>query len=341
MTVIHPSVAAEVKCVAGSLPGLVGKKILVSGGAGFLGSWVCDILLANGNRVTCLDSLYTGLAGNIDHNAGNPHFMFVNADVSRYESGEKFDYVVHMASRASPEEYQVHPIETLEANSSGSKTMLELARRCDCPILYTSTSEIYGDALVVPTPETYWGNVNPNGIRSCYDEAKRYGEALFAAYARQYGLDTRVIRIFNTYGPRIRSDGAYARALPRFCVQSLKNQDITVFGDGSQTRSFCYVSDTVRGLLLALTKKEARGEFINIGNPHEITILELAGRIKAAAGSSSRIVFKELPKDDPRRRCPVIEKARRLLGWQPEVELDRGLASTVEWFRQMLPGTDN
>ncbi|MEM2141522.1 UDP-glucuronic acid decarboxylase family protein [Nitrososphaera sp.] len=338
---IQPSIESEAKRVSGFFPDLRNKKVLVSGGAGFLGSWICDALLINNNRVTCVDSLYTGLTGNIDHNMGNTNFSFVNADVSKFECSEKFDYIIHMASRASPEEYQVHPIETLEANSSGSKTMLELARKCDCPILYTSTSEVYGDALVVPTPEEYWGNVNPNGIRSCYDEAKRYGEALFAAYHRQYGLDTRVIRIFNTYGPRIRSDGAYARALPRFCVQALQGKDITVFGDGKQTRSFCFVSDTVRGLLLALTRKQAQGEFINIGNPYEITILELAKKIKEAAKSSSNIVFRELPKDDPRRRCPVIKKAQNLLGWRPEVDLEKGLSATVEWFRQGLQKSDD
>lgn len=332
---ISPAVKSHVQSVADGIR-LRGKKVLVTGGAGFLGSWVCDVLLANGNKIVCVDSMATGLASNIAHNRRNKNFKFVNRDAAKYRPVEKFDYIIHMASRASPEEYQLHPIETLEANSFGSKAMLELARKNDCPILYTSTSEVYGDAEVVPTPETYWGKVNPIGVRSCYDEAKRFGEALFVAYEKQHGLDTRVIRIFNTYGPRIRSDGAYARALPRFCVQALRNKDITVFGDGSQTRSFCFVSDTVRGLLLALTSKKARGEFINIGNPHEITILELATKVKEATKSSSNIIFKELPADDPKRRCPVIKKAQDLLGWSPQVKLDDGLAVTVEWFRQGL-----
>jgi UDP-glucuronate decarboxylase len=333
--VFSPAIADHVRDVAGSIK-IHDKKILATGGAGFLGSWVCDVLLANNNRVTCIDSMATGLKENIGHHAGDRNFKFLNKDVARYRPAEKFDYIIHMASRASPEEYQEHPIETLEANSFGSKNMLELARKNDCPILYTSTSEIYGDALVVPTPEDYWGNVNPNGVRSCYDEAKRFGEAMFAAYRQQYGLDTRVIRIFNTYGPRIRSDGAYARALPRFCVQALSGKDITIFGDGKQTRSFCFASDTVRGLLMTLASKKASGEFINIGNPHEITILELAQSIKKMARSDSKIVFKEPAKDDPKRRCPVIAKAQRLLGWEPKVDLEKGLPATLEWFAGKL-----
>lgn len=319
--------------------GLRGKKILVTGGAGFVGSWVCDILMELGSDVSCLDNLATGLAINVRHHTGKKNFRLISKDVAKYRPREKFDYIIHMASRASPEEYQMHPIETLEANSFGTKAMLELARKSDCPVLYTSTSEIYGDALVVPTPETYWGNVNPNGIRSCYDEAKRFGEAFFAAYRRQYGLDTRVVRIFNTYGPRIRHDGAYARALPRFCMQALLDNDITVFGNGSQTRSFCFVSDTARGLLLALTKKQASGQFINIGNPNEITILELAKKIKSIANSQSRIVFKELSEDDPKRRCPVITKARELLGWEPQLSFEKGLKITLDWFKERMAAT--
>lgn len=312
------------------------SRVLVTGGAGFLGSWVCDVLLRAKNKVVCLDNLATGVMPNISHNTGRGDFQFINGDVSKFDSSEHFDYIMHMASRASPEEYQIHPIETLEANSFGTKNMLELARKNDCPILYTSTSEVYGDALVVPTPETYWGNVNPIGVRSCYDEAKRFGEAMVVAYQKQYGVNARVVRIFNTYGPRIRHDGVYARAVPRFCIQALKGEDITVFGDGSQTRSFCFVSDTVRGLLLALTKERARNEFINIGNPREVTILELAKIIKRISKSSSEIVFSELPADDPRRRCPTITKASSMLGWTPEVELERGIEITLQWFSDRI-----
>jgi UDP-glucuronate decarboxylase len=320
--------------VASDMPEMHGKNVLVTGGAGFVGSWICDVLCEQGNIVYCLDNFSTGLAKNVRARVRQRNFHLIKSDVAKYRTSRKFDYIIHMASRASPEEYQMHPIETLEANSFGTKAMLELARKSDCPILYTSTSEVYGDAQVIPTPETYWGNVNPNGIRSCYDEAKRFGEALFSAYQRQHGLDTRVVRIFNTYGPRIRHDGPYARALPRFCMQAIRNDDITVFGDGSQTRSFCFVTDTARGLLLALTKKNAKGQFINIGNPTEITILELARKIKNATNSSSRILFKALPEDDPKRRCPVITKAEKLLGWKPKVALDEGLQVTLEWFRK-------
>lgn len=314
------------------------SKVLVTGGAGFLGSWVCDILLAKRNKVVCIDNMATGLSDNICQHCKNNNFRFIKRDVRRYSTKEKFDYIIHMASRASPEEYQLFPIETLEANSVGSKVTLELARKSDCPILYTSTSEVYGDAEIVPTPESYWGKVNPNGIRSCYDEAKRYGEALFTAYSREYGVDTRIVRIFNTYGPRIRSDGAYARALPRFFAQAFKGQNITVFGDGSQTRSFCFVSDTVKGLLLALTRKKAKCECINIGNPHEITIIELAEKIRKLTGSTSKIVFKKLPQDDPKRRCPDIRKAQMLLNWKPDIDLDEGLGITLEWFRTKASG---
>jgi len=213
--------------------------------------------------------------------------------------------------------------------------VLEFARRSDARVLYTSSSEVYGDTKVVPTPEDYWGNVNPVGMRSCYDEGKRFGEALFMAYYREYGLDIRIARIFNTFGPRLREDGAYARALSRFIAQALSNRDITVYGDGKQTRSFCYVSDTITALLLQLMSERAKGDVINVGNPDEITILGLAEKIKELTKSKSRITFQPLPPDDPKRRCPNIGKAKGILGWQPRVTLDEGLIKTIKWFEKL------
>ena len=310
------------------------KKILVTGGAGFLGSWMCDVLYGIGAEVVCLDNLSTGRLENVEHLIGKEGFKFLEQDVVEFKTDERFDCILHLASRASPEEYQQHPTDTLLANSVGSLNVLELARRSDARVLYTSSSEVYGDAKVVPTPEDYWGNVNPIGARSCYDEGKRFGEALFMAYHREYGLDVRIARIFNTYGPRLREDGAYARALSRFIVQALGNRDITVYGDGSQTRSFCYVSDTITALLLLLTSERAKGEVLNVGNPDEITILELAEEIKGLTKSESRITFQPLPPDDPKRRCPSIDKAKRILGWEPKVTLKDGLIKTVKWFKK-------
>jgi len=311
-----------------------GKRFLVTGGAGFLGSWLCDVLVGFNARVACLDNLSTGKLENTAHLLGNPEFKFINEDVCTFESDVKYDYILHLASRASPEEYQQHPIETLQTNSLGSYNMLELARKHDATILFTSTSQIYGDAEVVPTPETYWGKVNPTGFRSCYDEGKRFAESLFMAFHRTYGQDMRIIRVFNSYGPRIRADGPYARAISRFVTQTLANQPITIYGDGKQTRSFCYVSDTTVGLLLLLTSEKAKGEIINIGNSEEITILQLAQKIKKLAGSASPLTFYPLPKDDPRRRCPDITKAEKLLGWKPKISLEQGLLRTINWFRE-------
>jgi UDP-glucuronate decarboxylase len=310
------------------------KRVLITGGAGFVGSWICDVLAGFDAEVTCLDDLSTGKRENIDHLLGKSFFKFVEDDVCNFQSKAKFDYVLHLASRASPEEYQQHPIETLKTNSLGSYNMLELARKNDAKILFASTSEVYGDAQVVPTPETYWGNVNPIGVRSCYDEGKRFGEALFMAYHRQYGLDVRIARIFNSYGPRLRSEGAYGRAVSRFITQALAGQPLTVYGDGTQTRSFCYVSDTVTGLLLLLTSEKIRGEVVNIGNPEEITILELAQRIKRLANSASSITFHPLPSDDPKRRCPNTNRAQKLMKWEAKINLEQGLARTITWFRR-------
>jgi UDP-glucuronate decarboxylase len=310
------------------------KRVLITGGAGFIGSWICDVLVGFDVEVTCLDDFSTGKKENIDHLLGKSCFKFVEGDVCNFRSKAKFDYVLHLASRASPEEYQQHPIKTLKANSLGSYNVLELARKNDARILFASTSEVYGDAQMVPTPETYWGNVNPIGVRSCYDEGKRFGEALFMAYYRQYGLDVRIARIFNSYGPRLRSEGAYGRAVSRFITQALASQPLTVYGDGTQTRSFCYISDTVTGLFLLLTSKRTRGEVVNIGNPKEITILELAQRIKRLTNSASPVTFHPLPSDDPKRRCPDINKAQKLLKWETKINLEQGLARTITWFRR-------
>ncbi len=307
----------------------------MSGGAGFIGSWLCDSLITLGAKVICIDDLSTGLNQNIAHLKENPNFQFIQKDASNLDdSFENPDLILHLASRASPEDYQQNPIDTLNANSLGSYKLLELARKHDATILFTSTSEVYGDAKVIPTPEEYWGNVNPVGVRSCYDEGKRFGEALFMAYHRQYGLDTRIVRIFNTYGPRLRADGFHGRALSRFIIQALTDQDITVYGDGTQTRSFCYITDTVRAILLAIRNKKMKGEVLNIGNPTEISITELAKKILQITNSRSRITFKPRSKDDPERRCPDIRKAKNILGWQPIVSLDEGLQRTISWFKK-------
>jgi len=310
-----------------------GKRVLVTGGAGFIGGWLCDVLVSFDAEVACLDNLSTGKRENMDHLLGKSKFKFINEDVCTFEGGMKYDYILHLASRASPEEYQEHPIETLRANSVGSYNMLELARRHDSAILFASTSEVYGDAEVFPTPESYWGSVNPIGSRSCYYEGKRFAEALFMAYHRKYGLDVRVARIFNSYGPRLRAEGAYGRAVSRFIAQALANQPITVYGDGTQTRSFCYITDTAIGLLLLLANEGAKGGVVNIGNPEEVTILGLAQRIKQLTGGTSPITFHPLPEDDPRRRCPDLGRAEKLLRWKPKISLEQGLVRTIMWFR--------
>lgn len=311
-----------------------GKSALVTGGAGFIGSWLCDVLTSLDAQVVCLDDLSTGVQRNIGHLKGNPRFRFMKADVCTFKTREDFDYILHMASHASPEEYQTQPIETLRANSIGSANMAELARREDAAILFASTSEIYGDAKVVPTPETYWGNVSPIGPRSCYDEGKRFAEALFMAYHRQYGLNVRIARIFNSFGPRLREDGLYGRAVSRFITQALTGRPITIYGDGGQTRSFCYITDTVTGLILLMLNEKAKGEAVNIGSPEEKTILQLAEKVKELARSKSRLTFHPLPKDDPKRRCPDTTKMEKLLAWKPKVSLEEGLKRTISWFQR-------
>jgi len=315
-----------------------GRKVLITGGAGFLGSWLCDAILRLGATVTCIDNMSTGRMENISHllSSSRRVFKFQKSSVEDAQLREKYNYIFHFASRASPEEYQQHPIETLEANSTGTKNMLNHALKNKATFIYASTSEVYGDAQAIPTPESYWGNVNPIGVRSCYDEGKRFGEALCIAYSKQLGLDTRIARIFNCYGPRTRADGAYARALPRFIMQALTNDPITVYGDGNQTRSFCYVSDTVTGILRMASIGDLKGEVINIGNPHEVTINQLAETIRKLTETKSKTTHLPPQPDDPRRRKPDISKAMRLLKWEPKVDLEEGLRKTIEWFKHQL-----
>ena len=312
------------------------SSILVTGGGGFIGSYLCDTLVRTEANVTCLDNFSTGVAENVDHLLKKRNFRMVRKDVSNFESDESYDFVLHFASRASPEEYQLNPVKTLLANSHGSYRVLELARKHDSRILFASSSEVYGDAEVIPTPESYWGNVNPIGVRSCYDEGKRFGEALFMAYNRQYRLDTRIVRIHNTYGPRLRADGAYARALSRFVLQALKGEDLTVYGDGTQTRSFSYITDTTTGILLMASSQKCSGEVCNIGNVEEVKIIDLANKIRQIVGSKSKVTFGPLPSDDPKRRHPDIIKAKKFLAWQPETSLEEGLERTIHWFRSSL-----
>lgn len=318
---------------------VAGRRVIISGGAGFLGSWLVDVLYTLGaEHITIVDNLATGRIDNISHLLGTGRVELIKLPVEKLEPLKEYDFVIHMAARPSPEDYAAHPVETLLASSRGTEVMLETARLSDAVFLLTSTSEVYGDAEVVPTPEIYWGKVNPIGPRSCYDEGKRYAEALTVAYARQYGVDVRIARIFNTYGPRLDPGARYARVVPRFIMQALRNEPITIFGDGKQTRSFCYVSDMTIGLLKLLLCGKCRGEVVNLGNDEEVTILELANLIKEIVGSRSEIVFLPPREDDPRRRRPDISKARRLLNWQPTTPLRIGLQKTVEWFRRHAGG---
>ena len=306
-------------------------RVVLSGAAGFIGSHMCDRLLAEGHTVVALDNLLTGAEKNIDHLSGHPGFHFLLHDVTRPISLEgPVDFVLHMASPASPKDYLEFPIETLDVGSLGTRQMLELARAHHSRFLLTSTSESYGDPHVHPQVETYWGNVNPVGPRSCYDESKRFAEAITMAYHRKHGVRTNIARIFNTFGPRMKlNDG---RVVPAFLDQALKGEPMTIFGDGSQTRSFCYVSDLVEGLFRLMQSDERYP--VNLGNPREMTILEFAEAIRRLTGSKSRLDHKPLPEDDPKQRQPDIGKANRLLGWEPKVSLEDGLALTIEYFSQ-------
>lgn len=309
--------------------------VLITGGAGFLGSWICDVLVRQNADVICIDNLVSGIEENISHLYSNDNFRFIRHDISEPISvDKKIDVVLHLASRASPLEFDKFPIQILKANTLGTWVALGIAKRNNSRFMFTSTSEIYGDAEVIPTPETYHGNVNPVGIRGCYDEAKRAGEAMCMAYLRQHKMDIRIARIFNTYGPRMRAEGVYGRAVPRFIQQALSGKKITIFGDGKQTRSFCYVVDQIEGLLKLALLDGIGGEIINIGNPGEMTILELAEMIKKLTGSKSELEFHPLPPDDPKRRCPIIDKAKELLKWGPKVGGEEGLEKTIEWFKE-------
>ena len=307
-------------------------RALVTGGAGFLGSHLCDALLAEGYSVVAVDNLLTGRLSNIEHLRREGNFEFLQLDINRpFECGE-VNFVFHFASPASPVDYMVHGIDTLKVGSVGTMHVLDIAHKYHAKYLVSSTSECYGDPLEHPQRETYWGNVNPIGPRSVYDEAKRFTEALTMAYHRYYGLDTRISRIFNTYGTRMQlNDG---RVIPNFMKQALRGEDLTVYGDGSQTRSFCYVSDEIDGFL-RLAKCEEHAP-VNIGNPNEFTILECAQKVIAATESKSQIRHEKLPEDDPKQRRPDITKARTLLGWEPKVDLDSGLRLSLDYFREAV-----
>lgn len=307
--------------------------LLVSGAAGFIGSHLCDRLLAEGHSVVGLDNLLTGSRDNIAHLDRHSRFEFQKVDVSKpFHIDGAFDGVLHLASPASPKDYIEHPIETLEVGSSGTRNMLEVALRNKARFLLTSTSEAYGDPSEHPQQESYWGNVNPVGPRSCYDESKRFAEAVTMAYHRTYGLRTSIARIFNTYGPRMKlKDG---RVVPSFLDQALRGQPVTVFGDGTQTRSFCYISDMVEGLYRLLLSEEHYP--VNLGNPAEMTIREFAEYVCRLTGVPFKVEYRPLPADDPKKRRPDISKARKLLGWEPRISLEVGLRKTIEYFRPRM-----
>jgi len=308
-------------------------RILITGGAGFIGSHLCDRFLAEGHEVVCLDNLLTGSTDNIAHLAGNRKFSFIHHDVTNYIFVEgKIDAILHFASPASPVDYQNFPIQTLKVGSLGTHKALGLAKEKKAKFLLASTSEVYGDPLTHPQREDYWGNVNPIGPRGVYDEAKRFAEAMTMAYHRYHEVDTRIARIFNTYGPRMRlNDG---RVVPNFICQALRGKDLTVYGDGSQTRSFCYIDDLVEGIVRLLSSSET--EPVNLGNPGEFTILEFARVILELTGARSRTVHKPLPMDDPQVRKPDISRGRAILGWSPKVELREGIQKTIPYFQKKL-----
>ncbi len=304
-------------------------RLVLSGAAGFIGSHLCDRLLAENHSVVGIDNLLTGSLRNIAHLARHPCFQFVQQDVTMRVSVQgQVDGVLHLASPASPKDYMEHPIETLDVGSAGTRNMLELARHWNARFLLASTSECYGDPLVHPQRETYWGHVNPIGPRSCYDESKRFAEALVMAYHRVYGLRTNIARIFNTYGPRMQLDDG--RVVPAFIDKALSGRPVTIFGDGSQTRSFCYVSDLIEGLHRLMLSDERYP--VNLGNPAEMTIREFAEHVCRLTGASSQVEHRPLPEDDPKKRQPDISKARRILGWEPKIGLEEGLRLTIKYF---------
>ncbi len=309
------------------------KRILVTGGAGFVGSHLCERLLGQGHDILCVDNFFTGAKGNVAHLIGNPRFELLRHDVT-FPLYVEVDEIYNLACPASPVHYQHDPVQTTKTSVHGAINMLGLAKRVKAKILQASTSEVYGDPKVHPQPESYWGHVNPIGIRSCYDEGKRCAETLFFDYYRQHQLRIKVARIFNTYGPRMHpADG---RVVSNFIVQALRGEPLTVYGEGGQTRSFCYVSDLVDGLIRLMNSGDDFTGPVNLGNPGEFTILELAKKAIAATGSSSKIEYRPLPADDPTQRQPVIDMAREKLGWEPTISLDQGLPPTVAYFRALL-----
>ena len=308
-------------------------NIVITGGSGFVGSYLCEKLINDGHEIIVVDNLLTGSTENINHLMHNENFSFIEHDVQNHiEIENKVDYVLHFASAASPKAYTEHPVNTLKAGSVGTINTLGLAKKHDAEYLLASTSEVYGDPLISPQTEEYWGNVNPNGERSMYDEAKRFAEAAVATYSRSYDLKTKIVRIFNTYGPRMQlNDG---RVVTNFIVQALKNENITIYGDGSQTRSFSYVEDTVAGIISLMNSSEY--DVFNIGNPNEMTVGQLAEKIIELTDSTSEIKFLELPNDDPKQRKPDITKAKTKLNWEPKVNLEDGLTKTIKWVEGQL-----
>ena len=308
-------------------------NIVITGGSGFVGSYLCENLINDGHKIIVIDNLLTGSTQNINNLMDNENFSFIEHDVQNHiEIEDKVDYVLHFASAASPKAYTEHPVNTLKAGSVGTINTLGLAKKHSAEYLLASTSEVYGDPLISPQNEEYWGNVNPNGERSMYDEAKRFAEAAVATYSRSYGLKTKIVRIFNTYGPRMQlNDG---RVVTNFIVQALKNENITIYGDGTQTRSFSYVEDTVAGIISLMNSTEY--DVFNIGNPNEMTIGKLAEKIIELTDSTSEIKYLELPNDDPKQRKPDITKAKTKLNWEPKVNLDEGLAKTISWVKEQL-----
>jgi len=311
------------------------KKVLITGAAGFIGSHLCDRFIREGFYVIGLDSFLTGNPGNIAHLIGNERFKFIKYDVTNFiYVPDDIDTILHFACPASPVDYLNHPIHTMKVDSLGTINTLGLAKAKKARYVFASTSEVYGDPKVHPQPETYWGNVNPIGIRSVYDEAKRFSEALTMAYYRKHKIDIRIVRIFNTYGPRMRmNDG---RVVPNFITQALKNEPITVYGNGTQTRSFCYIDDLVEGIFKIAITKDLNGEVFNLGNPDEYKILDFAQIIKGLINSKSSIIFKSLPQDDPKQRKPNITKIKTTLQWEPKISLNEGLKKTINWFEKKL-----
>jgi nucleoside-diphosphate-sugar epimerase len=314
------------------------QTVLVAGGAGFIGSHLCEYLLNREYKVICLDNFLTSEKENIAKLSEKENFTLIEKDIIKLipEDLPEFDYIFHLASPASPNakssrSYVAYPIETLLANSQGTYNLLEAAKKYKAKFLFASTSEIYGDPTVSPQSEDYFGNVNPNGVRSVYDEAKRFGEAIVSAYVRKFDLNGRIVRIFNTYGPQMRADDG--RVVSNFIIQALENSPITIYGEGNQTRSFCFITDMIDGLTSAMFSENTKGEVINLGNPDERSIKEIADMIKVFTNSNSEIKHEELPEDDPRERKPDISKAKRIIGWEPKVSLDEGIRKTIEYFK--------